>query len=145
MTIIHPLPIIAGCLAVMFMLYNVFKDGEITNHWVVPALISILFFAFSIASIMSEGPLGFWAEHTRNMWGNQIWFDLLIAVCIGWFFITPKAKALGMKLLPWGLIVLSTGCIGFTAMVARMLYLQERRTNNSETIVSNGRDRLVER
>lgn len=127
MTITRILPIIAGCLAVLFVLYNVFEDGEMKKSWVVPALFSLLFFAFSIASIISEGPLGFWPEHTRNMWGNQIWFDLLIAVCIGWFFITPKAKALGMKLLPWGLIVLGTGCIGFTAMVARVLYLQERR------------------
>jgi len=119
MTIFQILPIIAGCLAVLFVLYNVFKYGEMKNSWVVPALFSLLFLAFSIASIISEGPLGFWTEHTRNMWGNQIWFDLLIAVCIGWFFITPKAKALGMKLLPWGLIVLGTGCIGFTAMVAR--------------------------
>lgn len=127
MTITRILPIIAGCLAVLFVLYNVFEDGEMKKSWVVPALFSLLFFAFSIASIISEGPLDFWPEHTRNMWGNQIWFELLIAVCIGWFFITPKAKALGMKLLPWGLIVLGTGCIGFTAMVARVLYLQERR------------------
>ena len=60
------------------------------------------------------------------MWGNQIWFDLLLAVGIGWFLIVPQAKAQGMRLLPWGIIVLSTGCIGFTAMVARMLYLRER-------------------
>ena len=71
MTITRILPIIAGCLAVLFVLYNVFKDGEMKKSWVVPALFSLLFFAFSIASIISEGPLGFWPEHTRNMWGTR--------------------------------------------------------------------------
>lgn len=126
MTMNQVLPMIAGGLAVLFVLYNVLRDGEMKHNWIVPALFSFLFLAFSIVSIIAEGPLGFWPEHTRNLWGNQIWFDLLLAACIGWFLIVPRAKALGMKLLPWGLIVLSSGCIGFTAMVARMLYLQER-------------------
>lgn len=41
------------------------------NSWVVPALFSLLFFVFSIGSIIAEGPLGFWPEHTRNMWGTR--------------------------------------------------------------------------
>ncbi len=126
MTMTQILPIISGCLAVLFIFYTATRDGDMKNRWIVPALFSLLFFGFSIASVISEGPFGFWPEHTRNLWGNQIWFDLLLAVCIGWFLIAPKAKSLGMKLFPWGIIVMGTGCIGFTAMLARMLYLQDR-------------------
>jgi hypothetical protein len=59
------------------------------------------------------------------MWGNQIWFDLLLAAGIGWFLIVPQAKDLNMRLLPWLVLIVCTGCIGFSAMVARMLYLRE--------------------
>ncbi|MCX5739995.1 MAG: hypothetical protein NTZ61_16160, partial [Proteobacteria bacterium] len=70
--------------------------------------------------------LGFWTEHTRNLWGNQIWIDLLSAVGIAWFLIVPQAKALGMRPLPWLVLVACTGCIGFLAMTARLLYLRDR-------------------
>jgi hypothetical protein len=59
------------------------------------------------------------------MWGNQIWFDLLLAAGIGWFLIVPQAKVLNMRLSLWLVLIVSTGCIGFLAMVARMLYLRE--------------------
>ena len=40
----------------------------------------MLFLGWSLYTIASEGFFAFWGEHTRNAWGNQIWFDLLIAV-----------------------------------------------------------------
>lgn len=75
--------------------------------------------------------LGFWTEHTRNLWGNQIWFDLLLATGIGWFLVMPEAKSLGIRPLPWLLLIACTGSIGFLAMIARLLYLRERFAANS--------------
>jgi hypothetical protein len=99
---------------------------QIKNSWLFPATLSLLFLLFSVEAIVSEGLLGFWAEHTRNLWGNQIWFDLLLGISIGWYLIVPQAKALGMHLYLWLALIFCTGCIGFLAMIARLLYLQER-------------------
>ncbi len=126
MTYTSILPWIAGTLLVLFMAYGIYSDGKrIKNSWVIPACLSLFFFVFSLMAVISEGQLGFWTEHTRNMWGNQIWFDLLLAAGIGWFLILPQAKAQGMRLPFWGILIVATGCIGFTAMLARMLYLRD--------------------
>ncbi len=120
------LPWVAGTILVLFMAYSIYSDGtKIKNSWIFPACLSLLFLVFSIITVISEGQLGFWTEHTRNLWGNQIWFDLLLAAGIGWFLILPQAKAQGMRLPFWGILIVATGCIGFTAMVARMLYLRD--------------------
>ena len=131
MSLTSILPAIAGIFIILFIvIYTIFRDKiKMKNSWLLPAILSFMFLLFSIFAGISGGAFGFWAEHTRNMRGNQIWFDLLMAVGIGWFLIVPKAKVQGMRLLPLGILVVCTGCIGFMAMVARMLYLQERSGN----------------
>jgi len=119
-------PVVAGVLFLMFMVYMLYKDQvNLKSSWIYPAVLSLLFLLFSLLAVFSEGPTGFWSEHTRNIWGNQIWFDLLLAAGIGWFLIVPQAKALNMRLSPWLVLIACTGCIGFLAMIARMLYLRE--------------------
>jgi hypothetical protein len=121
------LPTIAAAFFLLYSVYILTKDGQqMKNHWQFPAILSLLFLLFSVRAIVSEGLLGFWVEHTRNLWGNQIWFDLLLAVGIGWYFVVPQAKALGMRLYLWLALIVCTGCIGLLAMIARLLYLQER-------------------
>ena len=126
MTFITLAPAIAAVLFLFFGLYVVVSDSSHRNGmWLFPATLSLLFLLFSLYTISNLGGLGFWVEHTRNLWGNQIWFDLLLAVGIGWFFIVPQARALGMRPLPWLILIACTGCIGFLAMIARLLYLRE--------------------
>jgi hypothetical protein len=121
------LPTIAVAFFLMFSVSILAKDRQqMKNSWLFPATLSLLFLLFSVKAIVSEGLLGFWTEHTRNLWGNQIWFDLLLGVGIGWYLIVPQAKALGMRLYLWLALIVCTGCIGFLAMIARLLYLQER-------------------
>jgi hypothetical protein len=120
------LGLIAGALMISFALFvAVSKQKALVRAWVFPAAVSGVFLAFSIYAVVSEGPLGFWAEHVRNFWGNQIWFDLLIAASIGWYFMVPKAKEQGMNVLLWMVLIVSSGSIGLTAMLARLLYLRE--------------------
>jgi hypothetical protein len=120
------LPVIAGGLSILFGLAVVVKaDRHIQKTWLFPAALSLLFALFSIQAIMTEGLFGFWTEHTRNLWGNQIWLDLLLAVSIGWFLMVPQAKALEMRPIPWFALIVCTGSIGFSAMMARLLYLRE--------------------
>jgi hypothetical protein len=121
------LPAIALAFFLGFSIYILAKDEPyIKNSWIFPAMLSLLFLLFSLLAIASEGLMGFWVEHTRNLWGNQIWFDLLFGIGIGWYFVVPQARSLGMRLSLWLVLIVCTGCIGFLAMIARLLYLQDR-------------------
>ncbi len=121
------LPTIAAAFFLLFSIYILSKNGQqMNNSWLFPAMLSLLFLLFSVKAIVSAGLLGFWIEHTRNVWGNQIWFDLLLGIGIGWYLIVPQARALSMRLYLWLALIVCTGCIGFLAMIARLLYLRER-------------------
>jgi hypothetical protein len=103
------------------------------NIWMFPALLSLAFFAWSLFAVLTEGPMGFWVEHTRNLWGNQIWFDLLLSIGIGWALIAPRAKAQAMSIWLWLAFILATGSIGFLAMFTRLLFLEQRNHKQSMT------------
>ena len=127
MTLTSLLPAIAAAFFLLFLVSVLYSDGvNWKSSWLFPAVLSFAFLLFSLQAIATEGVFGFWTEHIDNLWGNQIWFDLLLAVGIGWFLIVPQAKALGMSLLPWLVLIVCTGCIGFLAMISRMLYLREQ-------------------
>ncbi len=128
MTLIELLPVVAGMALVAFMATFSIRGGNGRPVWAVPAALSALFLAWSLTTVVLEGPLGFWTEHTRNMWGNQIWFDLLLAVGVCWLLIVPRARAVHMNLLPWMALILVTGSIGLLAMASRLLFLEQRAT-----------------
>lgn len=94
--------------------------------WQVFAVLGAGFAGWSILAVITEGPLGFWPEHIRNAWGNQIWFDLLLAATIGWTVLVPRLRAVGMRPAPWLVFVMCTGSIGLCATIARCLYLERR-------------------
>lgn len=94
--------------------------------WLVPAAASLGFSLFTLVAVVAEGPLGFWPEHERNLWGTQIWIDLCLAVGVGFAALTPHARALRMRLVPWFVLIVCTGSIALLAMAARVLYLRDR-------------------
>jgi hypothetical protein len=108
------------------------KETGPKNLWLLPAALSLLFALFSLDAVLSEGTLGFWTEHTRNLWGNQIWFDLLLSIGIGWASLLPQAQALKMRPAPWLLFIVCTGSVGLLAMLARVLYLRQRENARGE-------------
>lgn len=117
----------AGAACLLFLVAHTWRGGWAGRRlWWIPAALSAAFAVFSLLTVATEGPLGFWAEHTRNAWGNQIWFDLLLAAAIAWVFIAPRARAQGMHLWPWLAAVVCTGSIGLCAMAARCLFLESR-------------------
>lgn len=137
MTSTSLLPIAAAALFVALAVATLRVPGRPSKSlWLIPAGLSAGFLVFSLLAVGIEGPFGFWVEHTRNLWGNQIWFDLLLAVGIGWFLIVPQAREFKMRLPLWLILILITGCIGFTAMLSRLLYLQSR----SNAVPSRARD-----
>lgn len=95
------------------------------GRWLLPATLSTGLLAWSLWAVLREGPLGFWHEHAhRGLWGNQIWFDLLLCALAAMALAYPQARAAGMRLLPWTLLILSSGSIGLGYFVARLWYLQ---------------------
>jgi hypothetical protein len=130
MSLIQILPIVAAItvVAITVMIAMHQSKAPIKTIWILPAILMCLFFGWTLFAVISEGPIGFWAEHTRNLWGNQIWFDLLLAAGTAWALIAPRAKAQRMKLFLWLGLILATGSIGILAMVARLLFLEQRAT-----------------
>jgi hypothetical protein len=121
------IPFIGAALAVGYLLASALsKDLRIS--WIIPALICAAFLAWTLFAVVSEGPLGFWAIHTGSAWANQVWFDLLIGIAVAWTVLLPKARRLGLRPLPWAVLILCTGCIGLTAMFARILWLEQNAT-----------------
>jgi hypothetical protein len=128
MTLVAVLPWIAGLGLVATLVAVTRRDGPVPGDaWRVPAGACAAFLAWSLAAVAVEGPLGFWAEHTRSLWGNQIWFDLLLAAGTAWCLLLPRARAVGMTPWPWLVLVLCTGSIGLMAALARLLWLEARR------------------
>ncbi len=63
------------------------------GSWLLAAALGGLFTAWSLYTVAAEGPLGFWPNHTRSAWGNQVWFDLLLAIGTAWALLLPRSRA----------------------------------------------------
>lgn len=85
------------------------------------------FAAFSAVTIATEGVFPVILNHTTNLWGVQVWWDLLFSLSVAFFFAAPRARAQGMNLPLWTLFVLATASIGLLAMVARLFWLEQAR------------------
>lgn len=127
MTWTNTAPLIAGAATLLFAIFYSLGSGTTAKgKWVIPAALSALFFAFSLYAGLNEGATGFWPEHIRNLWGNQIWFDLLLAASTALFLLIPKAKAVGLNPLPWAILTVATGSIGLLAFLAVILWKEEQ-------------------
>lgn len=117
-------PIIAGLALAGYLFASCIRAAP--RGWVGPALLGLVFLGFSLVAVVREGPTGFWPVHTANLWGNQVWFDLLLAAGVAWTLILPRARAAGMALPVWACLVLVSGSIGILAMLARLFWLERR-------------------
>jgi hypothetical protein len=122
-------PIIITLAALIYVFNTLRADPR--HSWVIPAAVSAAFFIWTVVAMAQEGPFGFWSNHTGSLWGNQVWFDLLFAIAIAWTLVLPRAKKRGMKQLPWLALICATGCIGFMAMLARLLFLEKQTEKTS--------------
>ena len=132
MTLYQLLPLTALLMFLVFAAFLLVRPVFVLP-WQVPALASAAFAAWSLHVVALEGPLGFWTEHVRNGWGNQIWFDLLLAIAAALALLVPRARQVGMAIAPWMLFILLTGCIGLLAMFARCRFLEIRQTVHIST------------
>jgi hypothetical protein len=121
------MPVVVGVLVAAYVIHlSVGSPTRQPVSWTLPAGAAFAFFLWTAVAAFREGPKGFWSEHTRNLWSNQIWFDLLLAAATALTFMAPRAREVGMRAVPWTLFVLATGSIGLLAMCARISYLEAR-------------------
>ncbi|MGR3514989.1 MAG: hypothetical protein ACU0GG_19685 [Paracoccaceae bacterium] len=128
MTLLHILPAIAYLSAIVLVL-RIATGARASDsvRWALPATLGALFLIFSLVTLAQDGLLQFWVNHTTNFAGNQVWFDLVMAIAIAFYLIAPRARAVGMPLLPWGIAVVATACIALLPMLARLVWLEQRR------------------
>jgi len=93
------------------------------NIWILPAVLAVAFFLFTIWTIVTTGqPLGFVVEHTHSPWGAQVGIDLLNALLVGIYFANIQSQQYRFRAWPYVLLTLCTGSPGVLALAARVLY-----------------------
>jgi hypothetical protein len=128
-----PFHVLAGgglVCAVAAILCIAARPGARGNALLAGAL-SAGFAAFTTVTIAAEGVLPVIANHTSNLWGVQVWWDLLFALGVATFLIMPRARAAGMNLPLWILFILATASIGLLAMAARLFWLEQAATREA--------------
>ena len=117
---------LGGLLAVLAALGYMLSKREETGSPMLAAMLSAGFGAYTAVTIASEGVMPVWLNHTSNLWGVQVWWDLLFSLGVAVFLILPRARAQGMNIAPWILFVAATASIGLLAMVARLFWLEKQ-------------------
>jgi hypothetical protein len=123
MSFLESLPVLAYVAALGTLIWVAL--GNASRSWRIVALLGAAFIAFSIWTVLDGGLLPFWFNHTTNLAGNQVWFDLLISVVLAFILVVPRARAQGMAILPWALAVAATASIALLVMMARLLWLEQ--------------------
>ena len=116
----------AGLASAMLALGYVIAGSPKIGSAILAAALASGFGAFTAVTIAKEGVLLVWTNHTQNLWGVQVWWDLLCAVVLAVFLIAPRARAAGMRMIPWTLFIAATASIGLLAMAARLFWLEAR-------------------
>ncbi len=115
---------IGGLVAALVAIGFILANRQIIGSATLAASFSAGFAAFTGVTILQDGVLPIWENHTNNLWGVQVWWDLLFAVGIGLFLIAPRARKVGMNMPLWTLFVVATASIGLLAMCARLFWLE---------------------
>jgi hypothetical protein len=97
-----------------------------TGSAVLAAVLCAAFGGFTAVQIAQEGIMGFFTNHTGNLTGLQVWWDLIMCLIVALFLIAPRARAQGMNVTLWALLVGATASIGLLAMCARLFWLENR-------------------
>ncbi|WFL76605.1 hypothetical protein P7228_11430 [Altererythrobacter arenosus] len=120
----------AGILFTVAAFVHIVVNKPTIGSTFVAAIVCAGFAGFTTVTVMSEGFLPVWANHTANLWGVQVWWDLLISVSLALLLVVPRANKVGMNILPWALFVAATASIGLLAMVARLFWLERNQASS---------------
>jgi hypothetical protein len=115
--------LVAALIAVTWVLAKPQTIGSPT----IAAALSGGFAAYSGVTIWAEGLMPVLINHTSNLWGVQVWWDLLFSLTVALFLIAPRARAVGMNVPLWTLAIVGTASIGLLAMCARLFWLERAK------------------
>lgn len=115
---------LGGLAAALVAIGWVLVQRETIGSAAMAAMLAAGFAAFTAVTIATEGVLPVIANHTSNLWGVQVWWDLLCSLTIALFLIAPRARAAGMNLPLWTALVVATASIGMLAMCVRLFWLE---------------------
>ncbi|MEM7702956.1 MAG: hypothetical protein AAF251_13530 [Pseudomonadota bacterium] len=121
----------AGMAFGAYMLITLPKRGPTIGNSTLAGALCFIFAGYTTVQLLREGPLMFLTNHSANLTGIQVWWDLISAVVIAFFFIAPRARAVGMNVVPWAIFAGLTASIGLLAMCARLFYLEAQREGSS--------------
>lgn len=127
--ILTPFLALAGgglVFAVAAIIFIVMRPDAPGNAVLAGAL-SAGFAAFTAVTIAAEGVLPVVLNHTSNLWGVQVWYDLLFSLSVAVFLILSRARAAGMNIPLWIFLILATASIGLLVMCARLFWLEQSR------------------
>jgi hypothetical protein len=119
---------IGGLAAALIAIGWVLAKPQTVGSPTLAAALAGGFAAYSGVTIWAEGMLPVVINHSTNLWGVQVWWDLLFALTIALFLIAPRARAAGMSVPLWALFIVSSGSIGLLAMCARLFWLERAET-----------------
>ncbi|MGB3740176.1 MAG: hypothetical protein WA948_12595 [Pontixanthobacter sp.] len=91
---------------------------------ILAAALSAGFATYTAVQIYTEGVMMFYTNHSANLTGVQVWWDLLASVVIALFFIAPRARKVGMNVWLWAIPVMFLASVGLLAMAARLFWLE---------------------
>ena len=85
------------------------------------AAFGVAFFLYTLVPLVQLGLPALLSSAASNSWSLQVWLDLLMAISAGFFLLQPRAKAVGVTLWPWVVLILMSGSIGLFAAIIRVL------------------------
>ena len=122
---------LGGIAAILVAIGWVLARRETIGSPAIAAALAGGFAAYSGVTIWAEGLMPVLTNNTSNLWGVQVWWDLLISVTIALFLIAPRARAQGMSLPLWTALIVATASIGLLAMCARLFWLERATANRT--------------
>ena len=125
---------IAGLIAGIGAFASILISKRITGSALLAAMLSAGFAAFTAVQIWQDGIVMFWTNHSVNLTGVQVWWDLVITVMVALFFVAPRARKQGMNVPLWGLFVACTASIGLLAMIARLFWLENAAAASADAV-----------
>lgn len=118
---------LVGLAVALLAVFHILSTRPTVGNAAIAAALAGAFGAFTAVTITNEGVLQVWTNHTNNLWGVQVWWDLLLAVTLALFLIAPRARQVGMNVPLWTLLVVATASIGLLAMAARLFWLERQQ------------------
>ena len=113
-----------GLVCAVTAIIVAFTRPAAPGNAVLAAILSAGFAGFTAITIATEGVFPVILNHTSNLWGVQVWWDLLFSLGIAYVLILPRARAQGMNLPMWTVLILATASIALLAMCARLFWLE---------------------